>query len=252
MLLIDKPVNLQLTYGLAKVGQDIVIFGINNIAASVPAGQTSLDFLQLNLYFCFSISSGCGADGILFPNLRQALLVVRNPKTKFRSPSSDMTFNAKPLTSHRTLQHICKAHKTDPTIANLAKELQLPRHSKQSNTLTANHYRLHLHPMKFLTLIFALYILTLSCVPCMCDDIAKSETTQQTKNTPTKDKNHNDNCTPFCTCTCCCASAYFHIKTDYFTIKPIVSTSTKKFALVDKNYSSYKCHNIWQPPKLSY
>lgn len=38
--------------------------------------------------------------------------VVRNPKTKFRSPSSDRTFNAKSLMGNRTLQHICKAHKT--------------------------------------------------------------------------------------------------------------------------------------------
>ena len=44
----------RLTYGLAKVGQDVVIFCISNIAAFVPARQTSLDFLQLNLYICLS------------------------------------------------------------------------------------------------------------------------------------------------------------------------------------------------------
>jgi AraC-like DNA-binding protein len=41
-----------------------------------------------------------------------------------------MTFNAKTLTAHRTLQHICKAHKTHRTEANLAKELQSPTHGK--------------------------------------------------------------------------------------------------------------------------
>lgn len=34
-----------------------------------------------------------------------------------------------PIT-HRTLQHICKAHRTHRTEANLAKELQLPTHDK--------------------------------------------------------------------------------------------------------------------------
>jgi hypothetical protein len=45
---------------------------------------------------------------------------------------STKTFKAKTLTTHRTLQHICKAHKTHRTEANLAKELQLPTHGKQS------------------------------------------------------------------------------------------------------------------------
>ncbi|MEP6465868.1 MAG: DUF6660 family protein, partial [Parafilimonas sp.] len=103
--------------------------------------------------------------------------------------------------------------------------------------------------MKFLTIIFALYVLTLSCVPCMCDNLTKSNT-GQTNNNPTKEKSHDDNCTPFCSCTCCPAPAYFHIKTDYISIKPIAFTSLKQFASVE-DYSSYNCHNIWQPPKLS-
>jgi hypothetical protein len=78
------------------------------------------------------------------PALQQALLVVRNPKTKFLHPDSPKTFNANTLTTHRTLQHICKAHKTHRTKANLAKELQLPTHGKQSYNLTADHYLLHL------------------------------------------------------------------------------------------------------------
>lgn len=40
--------------------------------------------------------------------------VVRNPKTKLRSPSSYRIFKAKSPTAQRTLQHICKAHK-NPT-----------------------------------------------------------------------------------------------------------------------------------------
>lgn len=109
-----------------------------------------------------------------------------------------------------------------------------------------------LQPMKWLTLIFALYLLLLSCVPCMCDDIKTSDTTRDTKtNNPAKKKNNDDNCTPFCTCTCCPAPAFFHIKADYNTNKPTAFINPMHFTLVDKDYSSYNCHNIWQPPKLS-
>ncbi len=70
------------------------------------------------------------ADGRRIPHLRKASDVLRNPKTKFRSLTSDRTFKAKTLTAHRTLQHICKPHKTHRTEANLTKELQLTTHGK--------------------------------------------------------------------------------------------------------------------------
>jgi hypothetical protein len=87
-----------------------------------------------NLAFCcylhhqfFNLASVPGGRFSNSPT-SQSPIVVRNPKTKFRSPLNSKTFKAKTLTTHRTLQHICKAHKTHRTKANLAKELQLPTH----------------------------------------------------------------------------------------------------------------------------
>ena len=67
------------------------------------------------------------ADVFQISQQRQALSVVRHPKTKLRSPSSDRTFNAKSLTAHRTLQHICKAHKADTHKPTLQKSCNCQR-----------------------------------------------------------------------------------------------------------------------------
>ena len=123
---------MRTTGGLPKYGLTEVIFGIcNSIVLHIGLDIIYLAFCCY-LHLQFFNHHRFRADGILIPVLRQALSVVRHPKTKFRSPSSDRTFNAKSLTTHRTLQHICKAHKTHRTEANLAKELQLPTHGKQS------------------------------------------------------------------------------------------------------------------------
>ena len=107
-------------------------------------GNSGADSCKLNICNSIGHLCKCWADVFQMPHHRQYVNVVRNPKTKFRSPSSDRTFNAKSLMGNRTLQHICKAHKTHRTEANLAKELQLPTHGKQSYNLTADHYLLHL------------------------------------------------------------------------------------------------------------
>ncbi len=66
--------------------------------------------------------------------------VVRNPKTKFRSPPSDIIFKAKSL-AHRTLQHICKAHKTYRTKPTLQKSCNR-RHTINSQYLDTKSHRL--------------------------------------------------------------------------------------------------------------
>ena len=64
--------------------------------------------------------------------------VVRKRKTKFRSPSSDRTFNAKSLMGNRTLQHICKAHKT-PTQSQPCKRAAIA--NTRQTVFSATDYR---------------------------------------------------------------------------------------------------------------
>jgi hypothetical protein len=89
--------------------------------------------LQLSIkQFIFTGLQLVGIDSYESPPDRQAFFVVRNPKTKFRSFSSDRTFSSKSLmaTAHYSTfaRHTKPRHK-----ANLAKELQLPTHGKQSS-----------------------------------------------------------------------------------------------------------------------
>ena len=118
---------------------------VNLPASGVLATPLSAaGFFVVQVKFLIFIGSGNQADSYKIPQLRKAADVVRNPKATFRSPSSDRTFSSKSLTTHRTLQHICKAHKTHRTEANLAKELQSPTHGKLPYTLTADHDVLYL------------------------------------------------------------------------------------------------------------
>ena len=101
--------------------------------------------------------------------------------------------------------------------------------------------------MKLLTLLLALYMLTLSCVPCICEDNCADE---KTEHATAADKPDADNCTPFCSCACCHSVVV--------SLKPVLSAkklpefcSKLSFDSTDQDFTSYNSHNIWQPPKLS-
>ncbi len=101
--------------------------------------------------------------------------------------------------------------------------------------------------MKFLTLLFAGYMLALCCVPCICEDICAKE---KTEHSASKEKQQDDNCMPFCSCSCC-HSLVTNVKPVLSFKKMPAIPGKKKFALADQDFTSYNCRNIWQPPKLS-
>ncbi len=100
------------TLGLALLGHDVVIFNCSNMAAVVRAWPNSIWLFVVIFIISFSIGLQFRADVFQIPQQRQALPVVRNPKTNILHTDSNTTFSAKFPTTHRTLQHICKAHKT--------------------------------------------------------------------------------------------------------------------------------------------
>jgi len=102
--------------------------------------------------------------------------------------------------------------------------------------------------MKFLIALFSLYILTLSCVPCSCeDDCAESEISTTATNDHQQEK---DFCTPFCTCSCCHIMATT-LKLNPLTPKATVFNQSEKLFETDQRFSSYNNRPIWQPPQLS-
>jgi hypothetical protein len=94
-------------------------------------GQTSSIWLfVVNFNFIFSIGQRFWAERYKISYLQQYLPVLRNPKTKFRSSSSERTFISKPLIATAHYSTFAR-HTNPPHKANLAKELQLPTHCKQ-------------------------------------------------------------------------------------------------------------------------
>ncbi|MFC4233317.1 DUF6660 family protein [Parasediminibacterium paludis] len=104
--------------------------------------------------------------------------------------------------------------------------------------------------MKFLTLIFSIYLLVLSCVPCADKDECninmdiKTTISSTTKENP---KKSDEACTPFCTCSHCSASAYYQPLNSYKIPKRIFPTT--KYPVYDVSYNSQVFFSIWQPPK---
>ena len=103
--------------------------------------------------------------------------------------------------------------------------------------------------MKWLSIIFAFYLLTLSCVPCLCDDLQPTQQTTKQDNHK-KDNSKENNCNPFCTCASCISGVC--IPQNTIQILPtILFSKEQKISCNNQQFSSYNSHNIWQPPKLS-
>ena len=108
--------------------------------------------------------------------------------------------------------------------------------------------------MKFLTIIFAFYLLFLPCIPCAdkeeCNDNSKTEITSSSTNH--KDhKNEKENCNPFCSCACCGQIYYPNILSNKVVITKPIGNDKLQFFYTNISLSSDFFGNIWQPPKLS-
>lgn len=107
--------------------------------------------------------------------------------------------------------------------------------------------------MKFFTVIFSIYILALSVMPCSdayndCKDNTEFSDNSQSHS---HKSDTNDICSPFCTCACCSVSANpkftpFSIKITKLIAVSKLSFHNREFFLASNFYG-----NIWQPPKIS-
>jgi len=107
--------------------------------------------------------------------------------------------------------------------------------------------------VKLLTLLFALYILLLPCIPCTdqvdCGGIAQTEMQSQPGNA--QDHRHeNEACNPFCNCACC--GQNLDPQVQFCKTIALQSSSIQKQENLYSNISlpSDFFGNIWQPPKL--
>lgn len=108
--------------------------------------------------------------------------------------------------------------------------------------------------MRFITLIFATFILYLSCMPCPDNQSCGSTAGQSISSTHNEaghqHEEEGDLCTPFCVCSCCGNIAVV-ISIPHFVIDPkpalhpVSPISTYQSIFI----SSYS-FSFWQPPKI--
>ncbi|HEX4852457.1 MAG TPA: hypothetical protein VFV08_16685, partial [Puia sp.] len=105
---------------------------------------------------------------------------------------------------------------------------------------------LHLHTMKFIGFILAIYVLVLSATPCCDKDCCTQDKTEQGTNH--HDNNCKGDCSPFFACGSC---AGFTVTPNNFSIvqiKLFAQTEFSDFYLIS---SSAYFSSFWQPPRLA-
>ncbi len=104
--------------------------------------------------------------------------------------------------------------------------------------------------MKYLGIIFSIYVMILSVAPCgVLEDCNATECQQQSK-TPDSQSKHKETCSPFCVCNCCgCSGFKLEFASSTVTVfnQPI---QNKTFSSGSSFISQFVCR-IWQPPKIA-
>lgn len=113
---------------------------------------------------------------------------------------------------------------------------------------TLSGIRWYLYPVKLWRIIWAIYVLALSGLPCevSCQD---EPTTEQTSRS--EDHTHDAGCSPFCLCATCSGCTLPQAPQ---LVGVIISTVPLILALVPSYQAPHALDvpgRIWQPPRLS-
>ncbi len=109
--------------------------------------------------------------------------------------------------------------------------------------------------MKLFSVIFSMYILVLSCLPCGdVDDckVADNDKVSFSKTSHSEHQEDTETCSPFCICACCGTNIAYN----FFFSTPISEKQTTQYSqklnivYTNDSFSSNFYGNIWQPPKI--
>ena len=102
--------------------------------------------------------------------------------------------------------------------------------------------------MKLLTIIFSLYILGLSVIPCADAEQVSEEFIEYHQTNDDHDHNsEEDFCSPLCVCNCCRTNITI---TQLFSFVPELKVK-KEFVDFYRVQQSGPVFSIWQPPKIA-
>lgn len=99
--------------------------------------------------------------------------------------------------------------------------------------------------MKIFCLIFAVFVFTLSVMPCCSDDNCINEQEQTAGNSQ-----NSDDCTSCSPFYMCCAGSGFIFSNSQFSFSKIVPYKEKHTSTYKAQFVNSFVVKIWQPPKL--
>jgi hypothetical protein len=102
--------------------------------------------------------------------------------------------------------------------------------------------------MKVLTLIFSLYILVLTTIPCV--DRPFEKTIHPSEQTDNACHNHDEaanQCSPFCVCNCCGTHV---VSIENILLSEVSSIPGKVIFWYPADFNSNLYRSIWLPPEL--
>lgn len=109
--------------------------------------------------------------------------------------------------------------------------------------------------MKIFSVIFTIYILTLSCLPC--GDTEDCKVLDIGKETFSQTDHHNhqqdtESCSPFCICACCGLNIAFNFQGSVSMTEHTTSffPLTERVIVENDSFASNYYGSIWQPPKI--
>ena len=102
--------------------------------------------------------------------------------------------------------------------------------------------------MKYLYVIFAIFILTVSVIPCVDAHTENNAELEFSQEHNSNNENHNEDCSPFCTCDCCSISV-INSSVRIFD-KEQKSENSIVFFHYSFDYSFEYYFSVWNPPKV--
>jgi hypothetical protein len=85
-------------------------------------------------------------------------------------------------------------------------------------------------------------------MPCLCEDVQGENISSHQASSHGDD--HKEMCTPFCSCAGCLTAVFFYQRSMQMPER-LVFNIDKNHRFFTSYFSSYKSHNIWQPPRFS-
>lgn len=107
--------------------------------------------------------------------------------------------------------------------------------------------------MKFFTIIFSIYLLALSVMPCAdmmeCKHQSEKSVSPFAANNHEKHSGDSEQCTPFCICNCCGQTCNSEFNSNHIAV--FENPVEQNFPVYTSAFVPEVYFNIWQPPKIS-